>query len=246
MVIVNPGWSAQLGPTNEGELTQRQLQKVMGLVAQIFEQSRGFKVYPPKEVTDDPKILSSQLISEKLVATKWWLHVHGGEEAVLTFRELLSLVHQLREVKRQLDESPKAGQVKASFEFTMKQLLEPDMAIRLLASLNLEGIERQQVRITYPLFGLHDGEEGEDAKLVGTRHPQTGHNIVFVFTDKARAVAFAAAFQRGRVVRVADDLEKFKQVLKRCQHTLVAFDPICRSGQVEVKAMALVKEILGE
>ncbi len=154
-------------PTNEGELTQRQLQKVMGLVAQIFEQSRGFKVYPPKEVTDDPEILSSELISEKLVDTKWWLHVHGGEEAVLTFRELLSLVHQLREVKRQLDESPKSGKVKAAFEIKLKRLLEPDMAIRLLTSLSLEGIDRIQVRITYPLFGLHVGEEGEDAKLIG-------------------------------------------------------------------------------
>ena len=235
-----------MGPTNEGELTQRQMQKVMGLVAQIFEQSRGFKVHPPKEVTDDPKILSSRSISEKLVGTKWWLRVNDGEETILTFSELLSLVHQLRELKRRLDEGPQSGKVKASFKFAMKQLLEPDTAIRLLASLKIEGIERKQVRVTYPLFGLHDGEGGEDAQLIGTQHPQSGYDIVFIFTDESLADRFAVAFQCGRVARIADDVETFKQVLKRCQYTLVAFDPVCRNGQVEVNAMALVKEILGE
>ena len=233
-------------PTNDGELTKRQLQKVMGLVAQIFERSRGFKVYPPKEVTDDPKILSSQLVSKKLLGTKWWLRVHDGEEAILTFRELLSLVHQLCEVKRQLDNRPQSGKVVASFKFTMKQLLEPHMAMHLLGSLQIEGIDRKQVRVKYPLFGLLDGEARGNADLIGTQHPLTGHNIAFVFTEEARAQTFAAAFQRGRVTRIAEDVEQFERYLKQCRHKLIAFDPICRRGQVEVKATALVKDILGE
>ena len=140
----------QIGLTDEHELTQRQLQKVMRLVAQIVEQSRGFKVYPPKEVTDDPKILSSPSISQKLLDTKWWLSVNDDEETILTFNELLSLVHQLRELKRQLDEGPQSGKVKASFKFEMKKLLEPDTAIQLMASLKIEGIDANRFASRIP------------------------------------------------------------------------------------------------
>jgi len=233
--------------TDRGELTPKQMQRVINLVGQIFELGRAFKVYPPKEVTDNPSVLKDQFVSEKLMDTKWWLRFHDGEEALLDFPEILALVHQLREVRRQLETSGvQSGNVKVSFEFAMKHLLEPDTAIKLLNSLDLEGIERKQFRPTFPLYGLHDGEEGQDARLVGAQHPETGHNVVFVFTDEDLAVKFADASQQGRVVRIADNDVIFRQVLRRGSPEVVAFDPVLREGQLAVKTMCWVKEILGE
>lgn len=229
---------------DRGELSPEQHQRISELVGQIFELSRGFKIFPPREVTDDPAVLSDQFISERLMDTKWWLRFQDGSEEMLSYSELLALVYQLRDIKRQLDQA-KSNDVRIKCEFAMKHLLEPDAAIDLLASLDLEGVERKRFTMTYPIYALHDGEEGQDAALIGAQHPQTGHNIVFAFTDEDQAATFAALFGRGRVTRIAENIDELRAVLKRGTPEVIALDPVCRDGRVDVKMMILVKTILG-
>ena len=74
----------------------------MRLAGHIAELSWDFKIYPPKEVTDDPSVLKSDQVLAKLSDTKWWLQFADGTEEMLSFAELLVLTYQLIQLRRSL------------------------------------------------------------------------------------------------------------------------------------------------
>ena len=72
---------------------------LMRLAGHIVAVSWGFKIYPPKEVTDDPSVLQSDQLLRKLSDTKWWLQFADGTEELLSFAELLVLTYQLIQLR---------------------------------------------------------------------------------------------------------------------------------------------------
>jgi hypothetical protein len=216
------------------DLTQDQVQKLLDLVQQIFEQGRAFKVFPPKQVTHNQAILTDPAVAEKLAGTKWWLRFHNGDEALLEFVELLALVYQVRETRRQLGEAK--GNVTVSVGFSVAQLL--GLAPELLASIDLVGIARAPFVATYPLFALYDAEGG----LVCSASSED--TVGFVFTSETNATAFARVLGHGRALRIADDAAAFKALLRKGSANVVAFDPIAREEGVEVTTLLPVDDIL--
>ena len=90
-------------------ISSERMQFLTKLAGHIVELSWGYKIYPPKEVTDDHSVLKSDQIIQILSGTKWWLRFADGTEEMLSFAELLVLIYQLIHLRLKFDELRKMG-----------------------------------------------------------------------------------------------------------------------------------------
>lgn len=158
------------------EFTPEQADKVARLVGRIVEKGQSFKLFPPKEVTDDPSVLRSNAAPTRLAGTKWRLRFAEDDEQLLTFAELMVLTRDivtvytaLAEAKQRLSEGELGKlEIKAQFD---EQLMTAESVRRLLGKLRIEGIDP---RVTYPVYGIHEGGPDEAfrtalrLRLIGT------------------------------------------------------------------------------
>jgi hypothetical protein len=133
----------------QDDLTDDQLQRIVDLVELLGTTPCNFKIYPPREVVDDPAVLSSPDVTERLLQSKWWLALDNGREELLTFPELLALIHQLLALVKQIEaaqaEMGATGATDAEIaieaSFNLFELLQPESAQYLLGRLRMEGME---------------------------------------------------------------------------------------------------------
>ena len=118
----------------------------MRLAGRIVAVSWGFKIYPPREVTDDPSVLKSDQVLRKLSDTKWWLQFADGTEEMLSFAELLVLAYQLIQLRAKFDDLRKkgptpGGDIQITFSVPIYEILQPEYAKSLLSKLIFEGVK---------------------------------------------------------------------------------------------------------
>ena len=126
--------------------SSERMEFLMRLAGHIVELSWGFKIYPPKEVTDDPSVLKSDQVLGKLSDTKWWLQFADGTEEMLSFAELLVLTYQLIQLRAKFDELRKkgpmqGGDIQITFGVPIYEILQPEYAKNLLSKVTLEGVK---------------------------------------------------------------------------------------------------------
>ena len=125
-------------------LTDERMQFIYNLVGQTFELAKGFKVFPPAEVTDDPAVLKDARIVERLRKTKWWLRFADGREELLTLPELLVFTYNLIAVRQQLDEARQrgvqSGKLEINLRFAPSQSMTTEGVQTLLSKITLEGM----------------------------------------------------------------------------------------------------------
>jgi hypothetical protein len=126
------------------QLTQERMNVITSLIWQVVKAKRGFKIYPPWEVTSDPSILRSDEIMDRLADSKWWLRLADGREELLSLPELLALTYNLLTVKHQSEQAKKRGPQKVKgkmrLTFAVHRLMTPDIAKTLLGKVILEGM----------------------------------------------------------------------------------------------------------
>src|SRR4029453_18589718 len=59
-------------------VSRERLQHVVDLASRIAQSQKGFKINPPKMVVDDPSILASEQVVERLMGTTWLMRPDGG------------------------------------------------------------------------------------------------------------------------------------------------------------------------
>jgi hypothetical protein len=131
---------------NEGrpevDLPDDRVQHLIQLVGTIMELAQGYKVYPPKEVSDDPAVLKSDEVATKLDGTKWWLRFADGREELLNFRELMVLTYNVFVVKTRLThqfmQGVTSGNFNVSVTMAVPYVMTKEGVQSLLARLNLE------------------------------------------------------------------------------------------------------------
>jgi hypothetical protein len=135
---------------NEGrpevDLPEDRVRYLSDVVDSIIEQGQAFTVYPPKEVTGDLAVLSSDDVAAKLDGTKWWLRFADSREELLNFRELMVLTFNVFVLKTRLthefmrERSP--GKVSVSVTMAVPYVMTKEGVQALLPLLELEGVQR--------------------------------------------------------------------------------------------------------
>src|SRR5262245_51998618 len=127
-------------------LSDERVDTLIEFVRHIVQDRRGFKVFPPREVRNDPAILQSEKVAERLENSQWWLRIDDGQEEVLTLPELLVFVHNLSLIRAKVEKAragkKRSGIVSISVAFDVAELLKPTNTNSLLASVKLEGISQ--------------------------------------------------------------------------------------------------------
>jgi hypothetical protein len=125
-------------------LSEERIAVISNLVSQIVYRACGFKMHPPKAVTDDPGVLKADDVVERLADAKFWLRLSDGSEELLTLPELLALAYNLYGVRNQLQRAKQDlkanGVVRLSVNFDVAEMLKLDNAKPLLSSIQFEGI----------------------------------------------------------------------------------------------------------
>ena len=118
--------------TDGTQLSEDRIAVISDLVSQIVYQARGFKFHPPKAVTDDPDVLKSEGVIERLADSKFWLRLGDGREELLTLPELLALAYNLYGVRKQLQRAKQdlkaKGVIRLSINFDVVEMMKLDNA----------------------------------------------------------------------------------------------------------------------
>jgi hypothetical protein len=96
---------------------------------------------------------------------------------------------------------------------------------------------------TFPIFALQHASERQ-GELLAVQHPETGQKTVFVFTEEDEAHQFADKLGRCKVIKLAEDPDAFQRALSSTDNEVVAFDPVIRDSELQVKFQTLVSTIL--
>jgi len=132
------------------DLPPDRMDLVLDLVRHVFNLGRGFKVYAPKEVTDNPSILKSDEVVSRLANSKFWLRFVDGREEMLSLAELLTLTYNLICVRAQMDEVNQrgiaSGTVQLNFCFAVQEIMKPDHAKQLLTKITFERVRPPKKR----------------------------------------------------------------------------------------------------
>jgi hypothetical protein len=219
----------------DGLLTEERLRFLIDLVADIAQQGKAFNVFPPAEVTNEPAVLDRDDAAAKLIATKWWLRFSDGAEHLLTFPELMIITHNLIALMTK----PSAG-----FTISIPNLMNPETVRFLLGKLDLEGVPRDKYVPTFPLYGVHKGEAGTNLQLQGCSDPNTGLDLIFVFSDPALADRLAGQIADGSSILLAESFGELKTLLQSTGAQAVAFDPVLMAGRFQARHTVLVPAIL--
>lgn len=138
-------------PTTEGRKRKYELRMplVMGLLhKRCSDQAHtGFKVYPPREVLDDPDMVTSDDVIDKLADARFRVEFEDGASEVLTMPELMVFTHQqiflklqMDEFLQQLDKSGVQQSVQASLNttFNVEQIMHPELVKVLFSKIGFE------------------------------------------------------------------------------------------------------------
>jgi hypothetical protein len=218
----------------EPALTEERLRFLIDLVGDVVRLGKAFKAFPPAELTRDPGLLDRDDAAARLVGTKWWLRFADGGEQVLTFPELMVVTHNLIAMMTQT----------GTFAMSVPNLMSPETVRFLLGKLDLEGLPRQQYVPAFPLYGVHLGEAGNKLQLQGCRDPNTGLDLIFVFTEQALAERFAEQVRGARSVLLAESHADLKALLQTSPVQAVAFDPVLDGKQLQIRHTVLVPAIV--
>jgi hypothetical protein len=228
----------------EPMLTEERLRSLIALVGEIVEQGKTFKVFPPAEVTQDPDVLDRNDAAAKLLGTKWWVRFADGGEQLLTFPELMIVTHNLIAVMTQVRQREQAGENASPVSISVPNLMSPETVRFLLSKLEMEGVTRERYIPSFPLFGVHQGEAEGKLQLQGCSDPNTGLDLLFVFTEQALADRFAEQIPGASSVLVAASHDDLKALLRTSPARAVAFDPVLSGGKLQARHTVLVPAIL--
>ena len=147
--LVGPERRASLPdvPGLDQDLTDDQLRRITDMVKSVITTRCYFRVFPPREVVEEPAVLRADDVVERLLHTKWWLAFNDGREELVSFPELIAMTYQLvmvnatiEEVQRDMQSKGETdGTVDIDASFNLWELLQPDMARSLLRRLSIEG-----------------------------------------------------------------------------------------------------------
>jgi hypothetical protein len=147
--LVGPERRASLPdvPGLEQDLTDDQMRRITDVVKLVVTTRCTFKIYPPREIVEEPAVLRADDVVERLLHTKWWLAFNDGREELVSFPELIALTYQLVVVNAVVEEMQREMQSKGETNstvdidagFNLWELLQPDMARSLLRRLCIEG-----------------------------------------------------------------------------------------------------------
>ena len=147
--LVGPERRASLPdvPGLDQDLTDDQLRRITDMVKSVITTRCYFKVFPPREVVEEPAVLRADDVVERLLHTKWWLAFNDGREELVSFPELIAMTYQLVMVNAVVEEMQRDMQSKGETDgtvdidasFNLWELLQPDMARSLLRRLSIEG-----------------------------------------------------------------------------------------------------------
>jgi hypothetical protein len=138
-------------PTAEGRKRKYDFRMplVMGLLhKRCSDQAHtGFKVYPPQVILDDPDIVNSDDVIDKLADARFRVEFEDGASEVLTMPELMVFTHQqiviklqMDEFLQQLDKSGVQQTVQASLNttFAVEQIMHPELVKVLFSKIGFE------------------------------------------------------------------------------------------------------------
>jgi hypothetical protein len=147
--IPGPHWGAfvqrKFEPSPK-DFTQTQVQRIRKIVEKVITLNGPFQIFPPKEVTDDPTVLSAPSISRKLLHTHWWIRFQDGDEEIVGYHDLLAITYDLRAIKQRMKramQSAEQGRVTFTHNLPVSLLLQPTIAQALVRSLTLNGMPKQ-------------------------------------------------------------------------------------------------------
>jgi hypothetical protein len=128
------------------DITDACMEAIADLVGQIVQHGGGFKVYPPKEITNDPAILEADDVIDRLADAKFWLRLGDDTEELLTLPELLALTYSLLAIRKQFsqalkDKKPK-GAIQMNVGVDVAEMMKPANAWALLQRVNFEGVAK--------------------------------------------------------------------------------------------------------
>ena len=120
-------------------LSRERVSLLSSLIYKCTSEGKEFRLYPPDEVCQNPDVLKSEDILEKLDGTTWVIRYRDGTDEELTFAETLSFLHELRSVLRQIDNAnPSDGDLRVKIDFGQPAIVSAHNARELLASVTLE------------------------------------------------------------------------------------------------------------
>ena len=231
------------------QISKDQLHKISNLIGYIVESASGYKVFPPREVIDDPAVLQRGDIVDRLADTKWWLRFKDGREEILTLVELMCLTYEMIAVKIQLDEAREqgglTGEINVSFKLPVEQIMTPDGVRTLLSKIELEGIHQPEIMlagtsIRFPLYIV----SGQSMPLI---HDPSGKHLP-VYTNRALAEQ-ERHNQTIYEIHGPEQLCQLAEMHERSAGTVgVCFDPV-RKGERLTSNLAVrweeIKEAAG-
>ena len=122
-------------------VSHERLQHVIELARRIAQSEKGIKVNPPKMVVDDPSVLTSEQVVERLMGTTWLIRPEGGSEERLTLPELVVMLFNLFAIRDQIVLAKKSGfpdgSVKFSLAFDVDKIMSPAIVRSILSKLQI-------------------------------------------------------------------------------------------------------------
>jgi hypothetical protein len=130
-------------PEGEFELSKEEMNGVLELLQKrvTTEAHNSFVVHPPKIAIDDPAILKADDVVEQLKNSVFTIVFQDGVAKMLSLPELLALTFNLIVFAQQAEELEKMvgaakpqgeREFKVSFQFSMAQVMQPEMVKALL------------------------------------------------------------------------------------------------------------------
>jgi hypothetical protein len=122
-------------------VSNERLSHVIELARRIAQSEKGFKINPPKMVADDPSILASEQVVERLTGTIWLIRPEGGSEERLTLPELVVMLFNLFAIRDQIVLGKKSGfpdgSITFSLSFDVPKLMSPEIVRSILSQLHI-------------------------------------------------------------------------------------------------------------
>lgn len=130
-------------------LSREDMPLVSRIVSMRLQPPAGmrFRVYPPKQVQDDPSCLDSDDPAKVLDETVWRIRFQNGLVFDVSFPQLMAITYQLRayipernKIADQIARGSRRGASRVRVKMKLAEIMDPSQVKELLASLKIDGI----------------------------------------------------------------------------------------------------------
>jgi hypothetical protein len=122
------------------ELDVNQMNFVRGIIHRWLTVNSGFKAYPPSEVYNDPSVIRSDDVIERLRHTTWRIVLTDGTQACFSFHEFLTFVLHCRMamlIEKDIDAGRKPRQMRPGSD-SVSEIMCPERVKFLLKHVEFE------------------------------------------------------------------------------------------------------------